>query len=276
MKSKLITAGIVLLLLACVTAFNMYVEPNPIRAAQEREREEMLKKVAEEKEARRRAFDEEFPENPVEEEGAEAADGGEGMVVAAAAPVEAPGTPTQEATTEAAAPDVYRVKFETSKGDVVIEVQKEWAPLGAQRFYDLVRTGFYDGNRFFRVVPGFVVQWGINGDPAHDGRWESPKLMDDPVKQSNTEGFVTFAAAGQPNTRTTQVFINYGDNSNLDGMRFAPFGKVVEGLEVAKSFNAQYADQPTSAQHLIRSEGNAWLDKQFPGLDYIKQARIVE
>jgi len=291
MKSKLITAGVVFLVLAGITTFNMYFEQDPITAAQQREQEAVAKKL-EENHAAEHDHDDPNHTHDDAEHGSEAeelqlaaadatapAEGAPAAAPEATAAPEAsatPVSPTQEGSTPETAPDVYKVKFETTKGDVVIEVHKEWAPLGAQRFYDLVRTGFFDDNRFFRVVPDFVVQWGIAGEPKKNDPWENKKLQDDPVKQSNTEGYVTFAAAGRPNTRGTQVFINYGNNANLDGMGFAPFGKVVEGMDVARSFNSMYQERPTSAQGQIRAQGNAWLDKQFPGLDYIKQARIVQ
>ena len=129
------------------------------------------------------------------------------------------------------APAVFAVKFTSSKGDFVVEVQREWAPMGADRFYNLVRGGFYDGVKFFRTVRGFMVQFGINGDPAVSRAWQDAVISDDPVKQSNLRGFVTFATAG-PNSRTTQVFINFVDNTRLDPLGFAPFGKVVSGMEV--------------------------------------------
>ena len=124
---------------------------------------------------------------------------------------------------------MFKVKFETSTGDFIVEVHREWAPIGAERFYQLVKSGFYDECRFFRVVPGFMVQFGINGDPGVQRQWEN-NITDDPVVKSNTRGFVTFATSG-PNSRTTQIFINFGDNESLDGQGFAPFGEVIEGME---------------------------------------------
>src|SRR4029077_19446479 len=129
------------------------------------------------------------------------------------------------------APDVYKVKFDTSKGPFVVEVHRDWAPNGADRFYNLVKNGFFDNDRFFRVVSGFMVQFGINGDPKLSSVWREARIKDDPVKQSNARGYITFATAG-PNTRTTQVFINFADNSALDNQGFAPFGKVVSGMNV--------------------------------------------
>ena len=170
-----------------------------------------------------------------------------------------------------AAPDVFKVNLDTSKGSVVIEVHRDWAPIGADHFYELVKTGYFDGDRFFRVVPGFVVQFGLAADPAVTAKWNSPPLMDDPVKQSNTVGTVTYATAG-PNTRTTQLFINLGDNQRLDGMGFAPFGKVTGGMDAVQNIYSGYGQTPQ--QPLIESQGNAYLQSQFPMLDYIKKATI--
>ena len=176
------------------------------------------------------------------------------------------------------APAAYRAKFETSKGEFVIEVQREWAPEGADRFYNLVKNGFYDGVRFFRVLNGFVAQFGIHGDPKVAATWRDERIPDDPVRQSNTRGFVTFATAG-PNTRTTQVFINYGDNSRLDGMGFAPFGRVVLGMEVVDALYAGYGEGPPRGQGpnqgRIQAEGNAYLESEFPQLDSVVRATIV-
>jgi peptidyl-prolyl cis-trans isomerase A (cyclophilin A) len=172
------------------------------------------------------------------------------------------------------AKDAFKVKFECSNGDFVVEVHPEWAPLGAARFKEAVEQGVYDNAKFFRVVPAFVVQFGIPGDPAVAAKWRDNRIKDDPVKQSNTRGTITFATSGA-NSRTTQVFINYGNNANLDGMGFAPFGRVVEGMEVVEAFNSRYGDQPTSMQGAIQSRGNAYLDEAFPGLDYIKKAAVL-
>jgi peptidyl-prolyl cis-trans isomerase A (cyclophilin A) len=174
-------------------------------------------------------------------------------------------------------PDVYRVKFETSEGDFVVEVNKAWAPEGAERFYQLVRQKFYENARFFRVVRGFVVQFGINGDPAVNARWNRLTIKDDPVKESNTRGSITFATAG-PNTRTTQVFINLQDNRRLDSMGFAPFGRVTEGMDVVDRLYSFYGDGPPGGQgpeqRLIETQGNAYLESKFPRLDYIRKATV--
>jgi peptidyl-prolyl cis-trans isomerase A (cyclophilin A) len=169
------------------------------------------------------------------------------------------------------APSQYRVKFDTSKGMFVVEVHRDWAPFGADRFYQLVKSGFYDDARFFRVVPGFVVQWGINKDPQVTAQWQSKTIPDDPVKESNLAGYVSFATSG-PNTRTTQVFVNLANNMRLDSMGFAAFGRVIQGLEVVAHLYSGYGEQPQ--QNLIESEGNAYLQQNFPNLDYIKTARV--
>jgi len=169
-------------------------------------------------------------------------------------------------------PARYQVRFETSAGVFVMDVTRAWAPRGADRLYELVRSGFYDGTRFFRVVPGFVVQFGLSGDPAASARWRDATIADDPVTQSNARGTVTFATAG-PNTRTTQMFINYGDNRRLDGMGFAPLGVVVEGMDVVDRIYAGYGESPD--QGLIESQGTAYLAAQFPRLDSIARATIV-
>jgi peptidyl-prolyl cis-trans isomerase A (cyclophilin A) len=178
------------------------------------------------------------------------------------------------------APETYRARFSTSKGDFVIEVTRAWAPHGADRFYNLVAGGFFDDCRFFRVVYGFMAQFGIHGEPALNGVWHDARIPDDPVQQSNKRGYVTFATAG-PNTRTTQVFINFADrNARLDGQGFAPFGKVVEGMEVVDKLFSGYGEAAPQGhgpdQGRIQKEGNAYLTKFFPKLDYVKQASIVQ
>src|SRR5215472_11594696 len=164
---------------------------------------------------------------------------------------------TNPASLSQKAPDTYKAKFTTTKGDFVVEVTRAWAPLGADRFYNLVKNGFFNDVELFRVVPGFVVQFGISGDPKIAAPWTHANIPDDPVTQSNKEGTITYATAG-PNTRTTQVFINLGDNSRLDGQGFAPFGTVVEGMDVIGKFDSEYADQPTGTQDQIEAKGNAF------------------
>jgi peptidyl-prolyl cis-trans isomerase A (cyclophilin A) len=170
------------------------------------------------------------------------------------------------------APDTFKVRFETSKGNFVVEVHRAWAPRGADRFYNLVKYGFFDQNRFFRIVPNFIVQWGIPGDPKVARAWENAAIKDDPVARSNTKGYITFATAG-PNTRTTQLFINLKTNSFLDDQGFAPFGNVVEGMNVVESLFAGYGERPDQGR--ITAQGNAYLQQQFPNLDYIKRTVIL-
>jgi peptidyl-prolyl cis-trans isomerase A (cyclophilin A) len=175
------------------------------------------------------------------------------------------------------APATYRVKFDTSRGPFVVEVHRDWAPLGADRFYNLVKNGFYDNARFFRVIGGFMVQFGINADPKLSALWRNARINDDPVKQSNKRGLITFATAG-PNTRTTQVFVNYGDNAALDSQGFAPFGQIISGMNIVDGlFNGYGEGAPHGngpEQGRVQSEGNAYLIKEFPKLDYIKTATI--
>ena len=174
-------------------------------------------------------------------------------------------------------PATYKVRFDTSKGPFVVEVRRDWAPNGADRFYNLVKNGFYDETRFFRVVSGFMVQFGINGDPNVAARWRSATIKDDPVKQSNKRGTITFATAG-PDTRTSQVFINFADNSPLDRQGFSPFGQVTSGMSVVDALHSGYGEGAPSGrgpeQGRIQGEGNAYLKKDFPNLDYVKKATI--
>jgi peptidyl-prolyl cis-trans isomerase A (cyclophilin A) len=171
------------------------------------------------------------------------------------------------------APEVYRVKWETSRGDVVIEVTRSWAPRGADRFYNLVKNGFYDECRFFRVVPNFMVQIGMHADPKVSQVWGNATITDDPVTKTNRKGTVTFAKTGAPNSRTTQVFINYKANAFLDGQGFAPFGTVVQGMELIEAVYPGYGEAPD--QGMIRARGNQYLNSNFPKLDYIKTATIL-
>jgi peptidyl-prolyl cis-trans isomerase A (cyclophilin A) len=172
------------------------------------------------------------------------------------------------------APEKYKVKFDTSKGEFTVEVTRAWAPNGADRFYNLVKNGFYDNCKFFRNVANFMVQFGINGNPKINAGMMKARIKDDPVTQSNKRGYITFAMAG-PNTRTSQLFINFGDNSNLDTQGFSPFGKVTKGMNVVESLYNQYGGNPSEAQQQIQMEGNAFLEKNFPKLDFIKTATIV-
>ena len=187
----------------------------------------------------------------------------------------APTTPAVDA-----APDTFKVRFETSKGPIVIQAYRAWAPNGVDRFYQLVQQGYYDDVRFFRVVPGFVVQFGMHGDPGTNAKWTAQPLIDDPVTQSNKRGTVTFAKTGMPNSRTTQLFINLQDNSgSLDPPMqpgFAPFGEVVEGMSVVDRLYSGYGGEPSEYQSRIAAEGNAFLNASYPKLDYVRTAKVVK
>jgi peptidyl-prolyl cis-trans isomerase A (cyclophilin A) len=165
------------------------------------------------------------------------------------------------------------VKFSTTQGDFIIQVTRAWAPIGADRFFNLVRGKFFDGAAFFRVIPGFMAQFGISPDPKVSAAWSNQNLKDEPVKESNKRGFITFAKASMPDTRTTQVFINYGDNSRLDADGFAPFGEVIEGMEVVDKFFSGYGGSPD--QTALQQLGKPWILKNMPKVDSIKTAVVV-
>lgn len=200
----------------------------------------------------------------------------------------APATPVVEAPSPsfddpskltAQAPESFKAQFETTKGKITFEVTRSLSPNGADRFYNLVRSGYFKDLAFFRVIPGFMCQFGIHGDPAVSAKWREANIADDVVKGSNTRGTITFATAG-PNTRTTQMFINFGDNVNLDGQGFSPFGKVVEGMDVVDKINSEYGEGAPNGggpnQGRIQEQGNAYLKKDFPNLDYINSASITQ
>jgi peptidyl-prolyl cis-trans isomerase A (cyclophilin A) len=170
------------------------------------------------------------------------------------------------------APEAFGVQFATTKGNFSVQVTRAWAPLGADRFYNLVKHGFFAEAAFFRVVPGFIIQFGLSADPAVNRVWRAANIKDDPVTQSNTPGYITFATAG-PNTRTTQLFINFGNNTFLDSQGFAPFGKVTSGMDVVQRLYSGYGERPD--QGSITSQGKAYLDKNFPNIDSIQSATIV-
>jgi peptidyl-prolyl cis-trans isomerase A (cyclophilin A) len=175
-------------------------------------------------------------------------------------------------------PESFKVKFETTKGNFTVEVTRSLAPNGADRFYNLVRSGYFKDVAFFRVIPGFMCQFGIHGDPKVSEIWRKAQIPDDAVKGSNTRGAITFATAG-PNTRTTQLFINFGDNSRLNSSGFSSFGKVSEGMDVVDKINGEYGEGAPSGrgpnQNRIQMEGNAYLKKDFPNLDYIKSTTVI-
>ncbi|MEP7361654.1 MAG: peptidylprolyl isomerase [Acidobacteriota bacterium] len=185
-------------------------------------------------------------------------------------PVEPETTKGNVPPSKVGAPDVFKVKMDTSKGPVIIEVHREWAPIGADRFYELVKDGFFQEARFFRIVPNFIVQFGLAADPKMSKKWDKT-VADDPVSRTNRAGSVTFATAG-PNTRNSQIFINLASNQSLDNQGFAPFGQVIEGMEAVQKFNAAYGEMPD--QQAITMRGNAYLKDKFPNLDYIKTAVI--
>jgi peptidyl-prolyl cis-trans isomerase A (cyclophilin A) len=182
--------------------------------------------------------------------------------------------PSAAQVTDEQAPATFRARFETSQGPFVIEVHREWAPLGADRFYTLVKRGFYNDARFFRVLNGFMAQFGLSGDPKIQGEYALANLLDEPATQSNLRGFVSFAKESSPNTRYTMVFVNYKDNSYLDADGFAPFGQVVSGMEILDKLYSGYGRQNVPDQRRIKSEGNAYLAADYPKLDFVKTARI--
>lgn len=191
--------------------------------------------------------------------------------IAAPDAAESDAAESDDATSPSAA-GTFKVRFETTAGDFVVEARRDWAPLGAERFYQLVKDGFYDECRFFRVLPGFMVQFGINGDPATQQKWDR-NLKDDPAMQRNKKGYVTFATKGE-DSRTSQIFINYENNSFLDSQGFSPFGQVIEGMHNAEGIYSGYGEMPDQGQ--ITNVGNSYLERAYPDLDYVKKATIIE
>jgi peptidyl-prolyl cis-trans isomerase A (cyclophilin A) len=181
---------------------------------------------------------------------------------------------TNPAALTETAPATFKANLDTSKGMIVIDVHRDWAPLGADRFYNLVKNGFYDDTRFFRVLEGFMAQIGMNGDPAIQRAWGGASFNDDPVKESNKRGYVSFAKSSAPNSRSTQFFINFVDNNGLDGQGFSPFGQVVTGMEVVDKLYAGYGRTNVPDQGRITAEGNAYLLKEYPKLDFVRRATI--
>jgi peptidyl-prolyl cis-trans isomerase A (cyclophilin A) len=177
------------------------------------------------------------------------------------------------------APDLFKANFDTSAGPFVIEVHRDWSPNGADRFYNLAKRGYYDGLRFFRVIPGFMAQFGISGDPSISKVWRAARIADDPVTQSNRRGYITFATAG-PGTRTTQLFINLADNNSLDKQGFSPFGQVASGMDNVQKIYSGYGEGAPSGkgpdQGRVQMEGNKYLEAEFPRLDYIKTITIAQ
>jgi peptidyl-prolyl cis-trans isomerase A (cyclophilin A) len=213
----------------------------------------------------------------------QAADSGAASAPAPAAATVTPAAPASPALLDAAhsterAPDVFGVRFETTRGSFVVEAHRAWAPLGVDRFHYLVRNGFYDGTRFFRVLNGFMAQFGINGDPRITASWRERRITDDPPRQSNVRGAVSFASAG-PQSRTTQLFINFRDNLGLD-KSYPPIGKVVEGMAAVDSLWKEYGEGAPMGngpeQERVMTEGETYLAKDFPKLDQVKKAELVK
>jgi peptidyl-prolyl cis-trans isomerase A (cyclophilin A) len=197
-------------------------------------------------------------------------------VASAQAPAAAKPNLKNPAAFKEQAPAVFKANFETDIGSFVVEVHRDWSPNGADRFYNLVKSGYFDGVKFFRVIPGFMVQFGMHGDPAVNTAWSGARIADDPVKESNKRGTITFAKPNAPNARSAQVFINFADNGGLDGQGFSPFGKVTTGMTVVDKINAKYGATPGNDQGNIAASGNAYLDKTYPGLTFIKKATIEQ
>ncbi|MBI2422571.1 MAG: peptidylprolyl isomerase [Candidatus Hydrogenedentes bacterium] len=276
MQTKLLTIGVIVALMAGLTAYNRSfnqprLTPEQIAAAKEAEAniEEASTATGEAAPATAETQTAAAEENPA----------------VAAPPAAAPAAPAGPSPMEGLkeltawpeeAPDVCLMKMELSNGDLLIEVHKEWAPIGAAHFYKLAKLGFYNDSRIFRVVPGFVAQTGIAAEPGLDKQWADENIPDDPATQSNAPGMITFASQMRPNTRSTQFFINTGNNANLDSMGFAPFAKVIHGMDVVTKLNSKYGDSPTRMQEPMHEQGNAFVDKTFPGLDYIKRIVLVE
>ncbi len=200
-----------------------------------------------------------------------------GAAAGAAGPVDMTAVSTN---LQGTAPDVFRARFETSKGDFVVEVTRAWSPAGADRFYNLVGHGYLDGVRFFRVIEGFMAQFGINGDPTLAALLRGENILDDPVVESNTRGRMTFAKTSQPNSRSTQIFINLVPNTNLDALGFSPFGEIVEGMEVVDQLYSGYGEGAPGGngpnQGRLQAEGNTYLNADFPNLDYVERASIED
>ncbi len=273
MKGKFVAwAGVVALLVA-VTMFNMHCGEPRLTQDQMEEALEAQKKLdaahAEAKKAEEEAASQAGAANA-----AEAPEAGGAEEAAAAETNQEEYTVAEQWPEEM--PDVWRVLWDCSMGEFVIEVHKDWAPVGAQRFFDLCKSGFYDQARFFRVVKEprpFMAQIGIAADPGVQGQWRDKTIKDDPVKQSNSVGMVTFAKTGAPNSRSTQIFINFSDNSFLDNQGYAPFGKVVDGMKAVMEINGEYGERPN--QGMVQAQGNDYLIPAFPRLDYVEETRLL-
>ena len=262
MKKHLVTVAVVIGMLAVLVLINRYQAERVTEERQEAQQDaeaetsqakDMIAEMRQTMTGDNADEDDETPaEDPVEN------------TVSRTAPDESP----------ALAPDTFTVKLTTTTGDVVLRVHPDWAPLGAARFREMVEKGLLDDAAFFRVVPGFIVQFGIPGDPKLATEWHDATIPDDPVRKNNARGTVTFAKRGS-NSRTTQLFINYGDNSaSLDNQGFAPFAEVIEGMEHVDAINSEYGEAPN--QMKIRMQGNSYLKQNFPNLDYVEHAELLD
>ncbi len=248
-KNQLVTLGVVALFIAAIVGVNAF---QPSRISEQRMKEQA--------EAKRQL--EGDPPPSLKDQLKDKIAVGAGLAKAAAV--------TNAAASSA---DAFQVEFQCSNGTFIVEVYPEWAPLGAEQFKQIIEEGIYNEARFFRVIPGFVVQWGIPGDPEQAAIWDKKNIQDEAVKTSNVRGTITYAKSQAPNSRSSQVFINYRDNANLDGMGFSPFGKVIKGMDVVEKINAQYREDPDQGE--LQAKGNAYLKEYFPKLDYIKEAKIL-
>ena len=269
MKEKFVTIAVILAVLGGVTAFNIYVRPSADSEEDLEAREQAEEKIEEGK-VLAEELKEEGAAKAAETEATTPADAAAPASTGAYVPVYLAGWPEK-------APDNFKLNFVTSKGDFVIEADKSWAPLGTERLYQLARESYFNEVRFFRVIPGFMAQFGLSGDPRANKYWDRKNLRDETVTQSNLRGYVTFARAG-PNTRSTQLFINFGDNSRLDnsnGFGFPPIGKVIEGMGVVDQLYGGY-NNPVPDQGQITRRGNAYLEENYPKLDYIVRVELIE
>ena len=268
LKQRIITGLVVLAALGGIAAINK-IEPRRLAEQQyEKQKEESAKAKLAEQKAALAALQASTEAESEDTAVATPTDGNE--VVALEVPK---GLPVVTVAPEGGKND-YTAVLDCSNGRIVLQIQSELAPLGAQQFKDAINDGVYDEARFFRVIPGFMVQFGIPGNPGLANEWRRRMILDEPVKASNTPGTISFAKSSQPNSRTSQVFINYGDNSSLDRQGFAPFGKVIQGMDVALSIFAEYGEIPN--QNQVQSEGNAYLKAKFPNLDYIIKATVYK
>ncbi len=253
MKKTLLTIAIAVLLVAGVTVYTMFFSQPRLTSAQQQKAVETQRQLDAAK--------------------AQTAPASEPAQPGPAQPTPAP-APAAPAVWPEKAPEVFKVKFACTMGDFVIECHKDWAPIGVERFFELAKSGFFNDGGFFRVVPGFVVQFGLPADPGLAATWRTKTLKDEPVKKGNAKGMVTFAKTNAPNSRTTQLFINLGDNAQLDGMGFSAFGQVVEGMDIVQKINAEYGQNPR--QDLIQSMGNEYLKQAFPRMDFVKSVSLIQ